>query len=172
MTSPTATGRSTRPALTPRNVRIAVLVCSLVFTSGFVYVGATDLSAGTMENPGAALWPVAVGGLILLLTLVALAGALFRDDDAEPLDLPVGDDRRRALTFFVLMVAFLVTLPIVGFLVGGVLMLTLVMRALGNATWPRCLLTSVPIAVVFYFLFADAFDIKFPVSALESLLGL
>jgi hypothetical protein len=115
---------------------------------------------------------VAVGVLILVLTVAALAGALFRDVDGEPVDLPVGDDRRRALMFFGLMVAFVVTLPIFGFLVGGALMLVLVMRALGNVSWLRCLLTSIPMALGFYFLFAYAFDIRFPVSALESLFGL
>ena len=169
MSTPNTSTQRGQVLLSPKNVRLAVLACSIVGTTIYLLLSVTKLHLGDLQTPGAGLWPIAIGTLALVLGLATLVSSAIKDTDTEPLELPTGRDAQRWLLFIGLMCAFLLTLGLFGFFVGGALMLVLVMRVLSDVGWRHCLLVSLALSGAFYFLFVFVFAVRFPPGLLATL---
>lgn len=117
-------------------VAVFLLLFCTVFLTATFYV--EDMGYDSM---GSEVWPQLILGVLFVLTLAYLFQSLRKGPD----EAPAQEDRtfkgwlyhyRNALWCYVLFLVFLVTLPWLGMLLGGVLFVFSALTVLGNRT-PR-----------------------------------
>jgi putative tricarboxylic transport membrane protein len=129
---------------------------------GASYLGlALELPFGALDQPGAAVFPVAVGILMLLVSLAAIWEG-WRLDIGEQVEFPIGDDLRRLLGLVGLLLVYFVTLPWLGQLIGSALFCAGLIRLLSTTGWLRSLVYGLVMAVVLYAVFVVAFKVSMP----------
>jgi putative tricarboxylic transport membrane protein len=128
---------------------------------------AWQLPAGTFAAPGAGFFPLAVGGFLVIVATVLVAAA-FRgwapdaaSASAEP-EPPAPGAGRRVLVTSAGLAGFCVLLPWAGYFVTAWLLVTVLLRRLGDAAWWRATLAGLVIAVVSHYLFAVLLGVALP----------
>lgn len=112
---------------------------------------------GSLEQPGAGLWPFAVSVLVVLLSLLLLVVGR-RLDDAEAFT-------RSSLLPAVGAVTFLgmaLLLPVIGFEIPTFLLAVVWLRFLGGETWRSTVVVALGTTVAFYLLFLYGLSIPLP----------
>ncbi len=117
-------------------------VCALVLLvfSGVFFWSSTGVKDMGYESIGSEIWPQIILGVLTVLSLIylvrSLGGPLQNPDDAEIAVRPAGVSwlsyYRNVIISFILFGVFLVTLPYLGMLVGGVLFVFVTLCALGG----------------------------------------
>lgn len=126
------------------------------------YLGlALELPLGRLSQPGAAVFPVMVGVILLIGSLAAVWEG-WRMDNAAQLQFPAGADLRRLFGLIGLLFAYLLTLPWLGQLTGSVLFSIALMRILSSLSWIRVLIYSLAISVGTYALFVYFLKVPMP----------
>ncbi|HYH32924.1 MAG TPA: tripartite tricarboxylate transporter TctB family protein [Pseudonocardia sp.] len=112
---------------------------------------------GSLGEPGPALWPVIVGVLLVVMSLVLLLTE--RDgEDYEPFTR-----RSRLVALGVTSTAiFIVVFEYVGFLAAGFLLMLFWTRFLGRESWRLSLLVSAGTALAFYQIFGPMLGVPLP----------
>src|SRR3546814_416372 len=129
---------------------------------GAAYLGvALQLPFGQLERPGAAVFPVIVGILFILVSLAAVWEGL-KMDRAERVDFPSGSDSKRLLSLAGLLVAYFVALPWLGHVIATAVFCVLLIRLLSDIGWPRILVYSSAFTAVLYLLFVTVFNVPLP----------
>ncbi len=126
------------------------------------YLGLSSrLPFGQLDQPGAGVFPVAVG-VIMLLASIATVLEGWRAERGEQVDFPAGDDRRRLLALVGLLLGYFVLLPWAGQLVGSTIFCALLMRLLSQLAWPRVVAYSALISVAVYVVFVHLLMVPMP----------
>ena len=118
---------------------------------------AWDYGLGSLEKPGAGLWPFAVSVLIAVLSAVLLVtGRGLGDSEAFTRSslLPV--------VGIVTFVAFGFLMPLVGFEIPALALAVIWLKFLGGETWRNTAIISVVTVAAFYFLFLYGLQIPLP----------
>lgn len=140
----TATAAAARLSAT-RIRRVLALLMLLV--SAFLLYGSADMALGTSARPGPGLMPrlVAIGlGLSALLALVERVGPA-----AEVEEVPDRPGLRRQGLVLASVVAFIVAIPVLGFLVSAALSMTATSRVISSSRrLARAAVIGTTIAVV------------------------
>lgn len=111
---------------------------------------------GGLSEPGPALWPVIVGVLLAVLSVILL---LTEDtEDHEPFTR-----KARLVALGVVSTAvFIVIFEQVGFVVAGFLLLLFWMRYLGRESWKLSLIVAAGVTLVFYYVFGPLLGVPLP----------
>lgn len=117
------------------------------------------------NGPGPAFLPFWLGVVMALLALGLLVGALRSSDRGEPW-LPRGEGLRRLLVVLGATVALVALLNTAGMVIGTVLFLIVLMRALDRTPWPQAVLIALAVAGVNYLVFVRWLKVPMPVSLL------
>lgn len=126
------------------------------------YLGlALELPVGRLSQPGAAVFPIMVGVILLIGSLAAVWEG-WRMDNAAQLQLPAGADLKRLLGLVGLLFVYLLTLPWLGQLTGSVLFSIALMRILSSLSWLRVLAYSLAMSVGTYALFVYFLKVPMP----------
>jgi predicted small integral membrane protein len=126
------------------------------------YLGMSfQLPFGQLSRPGAAVFPVMVGVLLLLVSLATVWEG-WRLDEGERIDLPAGADRTRLLSLIGLLLGYFVTLPWLGQIVGSALFCILLIRLLSGLSWPRVVAYSIPMSIGLYIVFVTLLKVPLP----------
>jgi hypothetical protein len=129
---------------------------------GATYLGLTaELPFGTLEQPGAALFPLAVGLVMVAVSLVTIWEG-WHFDAGDKVEFPAGDDLRRLLGLVVLLFAYFLLLPWLGQLLGSALFCVFLIRLLSSVGWLRSIVYALAIAVVLYVVFVMALKVSMP----------
>jgi hypothetical protein len=115
----TATAEAARLSAT-RIRRVLALLMLLV--SAFLLYASGDIAVGTSARPGPGLMPRLVAGGLALAALLALVERVGRGAEVE--DAPDRPGLRRQGLVLASVVAFIVAIPVVGFLVSAALSMT------------------------------------------------
>jgi putative tricarboxylic transport membrane protein len=127
-----------------------------------VYLGlAFQMPFGEMDQPGAAVFPVAVGVILMLASLTTLWEG-WRLDRGEQVVLPVGTNLRRLLSLVGLLLGYILALPWLGQIIGSALFCMLLMRVISDLGWPRIAVYSLAISVVLYAVFVMLLKVPMP----------
>jgi hypothetical protein len=137
----------------------------LIFTA--CYLGlSVRLPFGDMEQPGAAIFPVAVG-LLLMLGSIATLWEGWKMESAAHVDLPVAAGRKRLLCLIGLLLAYFCTLPWLGQIISSALFCILLMRVLSDIGWPRIVAYSLATSFGLYAVFVYLLKVPMPRGVLE-----
>jgi putative tricarboxylic transport membrane protein len=131
------------------------------------YLGmAADLPFGEVAQPGAAVFPIISGVLLLIGSLAALWEG-WKMAPGERADIPAGKDRKRLLALIGLLLAYFVCLPWLGQLVVSTLFCWALMRLLSNQlSWLRSAVYSAIIGFTLYAVFVHLLKVPMPRGAL------
>lgn len=137
--------------------RPEIIAASLFLLLGVLYLAdAVSMPVGTARAPGAGLFPLAVGGLILACAL-ALP---FVGTNAAPVAWPAWSELRRVGTATAALVGFCLALPWTGYLLPTAAVLAVTIRLFGGRSWRGATAVSVGLALASYYLFAVLLGIR------------
>ena len=142
--------------------RIVALV--VVAVSGVYLTQALGLPFGSSARPGAGFFPVAVALLGCVVGLVAAARAVMWAPAGRATPAATDDDprgRARAVTATLILVAFCLVLPWVGYPIAAFAFVFALLLRLGS-DWRAALGTAVASAAVSHYLFAVLLDVPLP----------
>lgn len=126
------------------------------------YLGMSlQLPLGQMQEPGAAVFPL-IAGVLLLLGAVATLWEGWKMQGAEQVEFPAGADLKRLLCLVGLLLAYFIALPWLGQLIGSMLFCVLLMRVLSNLAWPRIVVYSAVMTAALYGVFIHLLKVPMP----------
>lgn len=141
-----------------------IVALAVVAGGGFYLSQALALPFGTPARPGAAFFPVAVAVVACVVGLVATARAFLAvpvartPRVAEPGD---AEARGRVISTVVVLVAFCLLLPWVGYPVAAFGFVVALLQRLGGG-WRAAVATAAVSAAGSYYLFAVLLDVPLP----------
>ena len=130
---------------------------------GLVYLreaGAYD--AGTAARPGPGMFPLLLGMVFILLSVLAIVTEHRHPSLALQ---PVGPNTWRVPVILLAMLAYIVMLKPLGFVVAASFLCAITMRILKSRPWPVILTFSVGASLALYFLFTSL-DVPVPAGIL------
>jgi len=126
------------------------------------YLGLSfQLNFGQLDRPGEGVFPVMVGIVLVLASLLTLWEG-WQLDKGQMIDIPVGADRNRLLGLIVLLFCYFIALPLLGQIVASTLFCALLMRLLSNRSWPQILAYSLGMSILLYFSFVELLQVPLP----------
>jgi hypothetical protein len=116
-------------------------------------IGYTGMSLqmpfGEMSMPGAALFPIVVGVLLLVSSLSTIWEGL-KMEQAELVEIPTGAGRKRLLILIGAMFLYFIALSWLGFIISSVLFTVVLMRTLSDSGYTRILVYSLIMSFAIY----------------------
>ena len=127
------------------NAYLLVGAMGLALAIGYLTV-ALRLPFGQLDQPGAGVFPVFVGAVLAIASLVTIQEG-WSANRKETVEFPAGADRWRVISLVALLFGFFFALPWLGQLVSSTIFCALPMRILSNLSWVRILACSAVLAV-------------------------
>lgn len=160
--------------MTPKQRARAVLNGAMLVLAAGYYVRAGQLPFGELNRPGPGAWPYMVSIAAMVIAVIGLLESLLKHEDGKTphIELPTGVDRRRAVSFAVLLVAYILSLNWLGFLIPSLLVVLASLRILGREPWWRASLISGLGVGFVYWSFVTFFEARFPRGDLLRMIGL
>jgi putative tricarboxylic transport membrane protein len=121
-----------------------------------------QMPMGRIRQPGAGVFPVISGFLLLLGSVSALWEGL-KTRKTESVELPAGSDLRRLLVLLGGILGYLVLLPILGQLISSTIFCFVLIRVLSSLSIWRVALYAVVMAGAAYLLFVRFLMLPMPV---------
>lgn len=145
--------------------RLALGLVSAAVAIGYL-VSAYNMPQGDLASPGPGMFPMGVGYLWALASVVVVLEAILSKQDAGGLDLPRGFELRQALVFMGTLVGFIAILPLLGFVISASLYATACLKLLGPYSWIRAVAYGVAMGIATAFLFGDVLALPLPTPGL------
>ena len=147
-------------SLQKRNGYLVIGGIGLVLAAG--YLGMSfQLPFGQLDQPGAGVFPVIVG-LILLLGSLTTMWEGWQLGKAERIDFPADADRNRLLSLIGLMFGYFLAIPWLGQTISCTLFCILLMRVLSDLSWPRIVVYSLAMSIALYVVFVFLLKVPMP----------
>lgn len=121
-----------------------------------------QMPMGRVRQPGAGVFPV-ISGFLLLLGSVSALWEGMKQRKSEQVELPAGSDLLRLLAVLGGVLGYLILLPVLGQLISSTLFCFVLMRALSNLSIWRVMLYAVLMAGAAYLLFVRFLMLPMPV---------
>ena len=135
-----------------------LLVLAISFSAGAL----THYAYWGENGPGPAFLPFWLGAVMSVLALLLLVGALRSRDPGEDW-VPRGEGLRRLAWVMGLTVALVASLDLVGMIVGTVVFMVVLVRALDRHPWPTTLAVALAVAAFNYLVFTRWLRVPLPV---------
>ena len=119
------------------------------------------LPFGSMNQPGAGVFPVVVGIVTLISGLITILEGL-RGDRAAVIEMPAGVDAWRSLGVLATAFGFLIVLPWLGQLISSFLACTVLVLMLSTWRWWQAVIAGAAISISLYLVFVVV--LKVPLS--------
>jgi putative tricarboxylic transport membrane protein len=144
------------------------LISSLFWLAGGVLIifGSLRLLIGGITNPGPGFFPLILGCLIGVTSVVLFISAV-KDRPTEK--KPFWADRNKwhiVVGTLLCLLIYTAVLPRIGFLMTTFLLLTFLFKVVGELNWKISLGAALLSALVFYALFQRVLNVEFPLGVL------
>lgn len=127
-----------------------------------VYIALTSkLPFGTMDRPGAAVFPFFVSIAMIFGSLATLWEG-FRMDRLQKIELPFAEDLYRVLALVALLAGYAAVLQWLGQLLAGFVFSAVLMRVLSRTAWWRIVIYSFVLSAVIDLLFVRFLSVPLP----------
>jgi putative tricarboxylic transport membrane protein len=121
-----------------------------------------QMPMGRVRQPGAGVFPV-ISGFLLLLGSVSALWEGMKQRNSEKVELPAGSDLLRLLAVLGGVLGYLILLPVLGQLISSTLFCFVLIRALSSLSIWRVVLYAVLMAGAAYVLFVRILMLPMPV---------
>ena len=120
-----------------------------------------QMPMGRVRQPGAGVFPV-ISGFLLLLGSVSALWEGMKQRNSEKVELPAGSDLLRLLAVLGGVLGYLILLPVLGQLISSTLFCFVLIRALSSLSIWRVMLYAVLMAGAAYLLFVRILMLPMP----------
>jgi putative tricarboxylic transport membrane protein len=121
-----------------------------------------QMPMGRVRQPGAGVFPV-ISGFLLLLGSVSALWEGMKQRNSEKVELPAGSDLLRLLAVLGGVLGYLILLPVLGQLISSTLFCFVLIRALSSLSIWRVMLYAVLMSGAAYVLFVRILMLPMPV---------
>ena len=121
-----------------------------------------QMPMGRVRQPGAGVFPV-ISGFLLLLGSVSALWEGMKQRNSEKVELPAGSDLWRLLAVLGGVLGYLILLPVLGQLISSTLFCFVLIRALSSLSIWRVMMYAVLMAGAAYVLFVRILMLPMPV---------
>ena len=142
------------PAGPISNLVTAVVIAALAVAA---IVGSLALGVGSPGQPGPGTWPLLMGVVLLVLSVV-LAFLARRTTDAERFTRASW----QVLAGLVTMILFVSAIGVIGFEIPAALLTFVWLRYLGGESWRLSIVISIAVVIAFYAIFVGALSVRIP----------
>ncbi len=132
----------------------------LLVSIGYLIM-ALQLPFGRLDQPGAGVFPVFVGAVLALASLVTIQEG-WSSSRRAVIEFPAGADRLRVISLVALLFGFFFALPWLGQLISSILFCALLIRILAKLSWARILTYAVVLAVLVDVVFEILLKVPLP----------
>lgn len=149
--------------LVPVQKRKAYLIIGtigLVFSVGYLGMS-LQFPLGKMSEPGAGVFPLVVGTMLIVGSFVTLWEG-WQLDKIVQITLPSSTYRQRLLRLIGLLFSYIVLLPWLGQFIVSTLFCILMLRLFSDLGWLRILVYSLMISISFYMVFIMGLKVPMP----------
>lgn len=144
--------------------RLGRMIFGALFLAIFIgyYIVGRDLPTGTLNSPGAGMFPGWLGIAGIAISLIVIIEALSGKSEAGEINFPRGRDLRNLLLFFGLLVAYVLTLPVLGQYIGASLFAVTFIRFVGGVSWVKSLVIGLAMALILSYFFSEVLGLPLP----------
>jgi putative tricarboxylic transport membrane protein len=134
----------------------------MLLIAGGVFYQTKDMRDTVFGSLGAAHWPRFIAVVLLIFTVLLLIQTIFsKSSQSSPLNFKSGGIKR-VFALFGILIAFGITLPILGFLLSSFLFIVVVMLVMGEKKKSWIIYSSVGITVGIYIIFDYLLKLMLP----------
>lgn len=137
----------------------------LLLSAGYLHVS-LDLPMGALDEPGAGLFPILVSAIMAFASAAAMWEG-YKAPTSDAIELPTGGDSARLVKLVLLLSAYFVAIPWLGYSVSSLIFCILLIRLLSDTNWMRSILYSIIMTAVVYVVFIYLLKVPMPTMALE-----
>lgn len=134
-----------------------------LLTSVVFFVASLRLGTGTMHNPGMGFVASGAAGILGILSIALLLKALFEKGVAAHEPLFAGKAWKRVLFVLMALTAYSIMMPVLGYLIGTFVLMSLLFWVLEKKKIGFVLLSSILATLITYFVFSKWLNCQFPV---------
>ena len=161
--SPAGSTRAGQPALDgKRRGRIIMGAVGLVFGAWFTWYTWANVPMGIAAQPGAGIFPLAVGVGLMIASVLVIVEAWRTDVVRGEVNFPTGGKRRTVLLMAVALIALVAFYRFLGQYVGASLFMVASLFLLGNRSWVRNVLYGIAIGVGISAFFVELLGVRLP----------
>lgn len=132
----------------------------VLFTAAYLWFS-RDLPMGQIEQPGARVFPLVVGALLLVASIAVLWDGWRTPPDATT-EWPAGAARKRLLLLVALLFLYFLALPWLGLLAASTLFCIGLVRLVSEQSWPRTVGLAFAMALALYLVFVVLLKVPLP----------
>jgi len=126
------------------------------------YLGMSlELPFGHLDQPGAGIFPVVAGVILLIASLITMREG-WQFEPAARIELPGGQDLKRLVSLMLLLLGFFIMLPLLGLLISSLIFCILLMRVISDLGWLRIVAYSVVMCGALYGAFVFLLKVPMP----------
>lgn len=154
---------SASPGTATHSKRVGYFVTGsigLLLSAAYLFLS-TDYPFGTLDQPGARVWPTVVGAMTMIASLFVLWEA-WRMAPTEVFELPTRAGASRVAIMVVLLVAYFAAMPYLGQWIASAIFCLLFMRLVSPLSWPRLIAASLAISTALQLIFVVLLKIPMP----------
>jgi putative tricarboxylic transport membrane protein len=137
----------------------------LLLSAGYLHIS-LDLPMGALDEPGAGLFPILVSAVMAFASAAAMWEG-YKAPTSDAIELPTGGDSARLVKLVLLLSAYFVAIPWLGYSVSSLIFCILLIRLLSDTNWMRSILYSIIMTAVVYVVFIYLLKVPMPTMALE-----
>ena len=131
----------------------------LAALGAYILVSAHRWDYMTEEGPGAGFFPMWYGGVMLVLSVLLVIGAVLKPREATPV---AWKDVSRAVVAWIAFVACVALMPVLGFVISFALLAAFVVKVMCGEKLRTAMIVAVAGSAGFYALFELALDLTLP----------
>jgi hypothetical protein len=151
-----------------RRGRMIIGGVSLLIGAGYFWQ-AVMMPQGSPGQPGPGVWPSAVGGAWILISILVIVEAAVSVQVGGEVDLPTGVERRNVVLFFVFTTIFVILIPIAGMYLASIAYVIAMLKLTSQLPWWKIILFGAGIGFIIPFLFIFVLQIRLPLGFLDLL---
>ncbi len=144
-----------------KNLGVYVSLFFLIF-GGIIFWQSLSMEYYSDYGPGPGLLPRWAGGLIIVLSLLSIVLSLKKEIIKIEDVMPKGEGMVNVLTCMGSFIIFMIIVPFVGFVCGGIITLFILFKR--GYKWYSALGLSSLVILIIFFVFGVALDIPLPVN--------
>jgi len=135
-----------------------------VFLAIFIgyYFMASAMPSGSMESPGAGLFPGWIGIAGIAISLIVIGEAVIGRSESGEIAFPKGNDLKNLVVFFGMLVLYVLLLPVLGIYIGSILFGIAFLRIVGDVAWLRSIIIGGLMGFVLPFFFDAVLGLRLP----------
>lgn len=137
----------------------------LLLSAGYLHMS-LDLPMGALDEPGAGLFPILVSAIMAFASAAAMWEG-YKAPTSEAIEIPTGSDSARLVKLVLLLSAYFVAIPWLGYSVSSFIFCVVLIRLLSDTKWMRCILYALIMTAVVYIVFIYLLKVPMPTMALE-----